>query len=67
MTAGVADVFCIAQITYIVINNVMFIDNRWFGIFYFEIIANLQTGGRLRSSLLLKSERCLFAMLISGL
>ena len=34
------DVFCITQITYIVINNALLIDQRWFWLLCFEIIAN---------------------------
>jgi hypothetical protein len=41
MTASVTDVFCITQITYIVINNALLIDQSWFWLLYFEIIANL--------------------------
>ena len=40
MTASVTDVFCITQITYIVINNALLIDQRWFWLFTMEIASN---------------------------
>ena len=43
MTASVTDVFCITQITYIVINNALLIDQSLAGKFkYFKLLVSLK-------------------------
>ena len=38
MTAGIADVICITQITYEVIHNTLLIDHGWLRLLHFKII-----------------------------
>ena len=67
VTAGIADVICIAQITYKGIHNTLLIDHGWLRLLRLALRSSpslrlLKTGCRMWSILLLKSERCFFTM-----
>ena len=43
MSAGVADILCITQITFIMVHNALLANYGWFWLAYLEVLANFAT------------------------
>ena len=43
VSAGVADILCITQITLVITNNALLANYRWFGLTHLEVFRNFAT------------------------